>query len=123
MYARFALISIIILLPAATRSSAAMHTRLTKAEPGVGAVVTTAPTQVRLWFSEAPVLPFTAVSLLRSDSTVVAKLTMAATEDKKSVSGAIPVALVAGEYIVSWRTASDDGHPARGKFQFTYKPN
>ena len=64
MFARIAPIAVLVLLAAAATSSAAMHTRLTKAEPGIGATVTTAPTQVRLWFSEEPVLAYTMVTLL-----------------------------------------------------------
>ncbi len=98
------------------------HTKLSKAEPGVASTVTAMPTQIRLWFSEEPELGLTSVVLERADSSVVAKLVLAATDDKKSVAGKIPAPLAAGTYLVVWKTAATDGHPAKGSYWFTYKP-
>ena len=110
---------LVLTLPAA----AFFHTKLTKAEPGVSATVTTAPTQIRLWFSEQPELALTSVTLEKAaDSSVVAKLVLAATDDEKSVAGKIPAPLAAGTYLVVWKTAAEDGHPAKGSYSFTFKP-
>jgi methionine-rich copper-binding protein CopC len=103
--------------------AAFFHTKLTKAEPGVASTVTTAPTQIRLWFSEEPERELTTVSLEKAaDSSVIAKLVLAATDDPKSVVGKIPAPLPPGSYLVVWKTAADDGHPAKGSYWFTFKP-
>jgi methionine-rich copper-binding protein CopC len=101
---------------------AAVHTHLVKAEPGVDSNVTVAPTQIRLWFNEAPEVALSAATLLKSDNSPVATVKMAATDDTLSVAGAVPVALEPGSYQVLWRTGSKDGHAVRGKYKFSYDP-
>jgi methionine-rich copper-binding protein CopC len=111
--------ALLLTLPA----TAFFHTKLTKADPGIAATVAVAPTQIRLWFSEEPELALTTVTLEKAaDSSVVAKITLAATDDPKSVAGKIPAALAPGKYIVAWKTAADDGHPAKGSYWFTFTP-
>jgi len=116
-----------LLLTAATSSlllgtSAAVHTHLVKAEPGVDSTVKVAPTQIRLWFNEAPEAALSAATLLRSDNSPVATVKLAATDDSLSVSGPVPLALEPGSYQVSWRTGSRDGHAVRGRYKFVYDP-
>lgn len=101
---------------------AAVHTHLVKAEPGVDSTVTELPKQIRLWFNEAPEVALSSATLLKSDSTPVARVTLAATDDSLSVAGAIPVTLAPGQYYVIWKTGSKDGHAVRGRYQFTYAP-
>jgi len=101
---------------------AAMHTHLVKAEPGVDSTVTQPPKQVRLWFNEAPEVALSSATLLKSDTTPVARIALAATDDSLSVAGAIPVSITPGQYYVIWKTGSKDGHAVRGRYQFTYTP-
>ncbi len=123
MFARIdrntAVFALALLLPA----GAFFHTKLTKAEPGVASTVTTAPAQIRLWFSEEPELSLTTVTLEKAaDSSVLEKLALTGTDDKKSVAGKITAPLAAGTYLVVWKTAATDGHPAKGTYSFTYRP-
>jgi methionine-rich copper-binding protein CopC len=97
-----------------------MHTHLVKALPGKDEVVREAPAQVRLWFSSRPEVALTSITLLARDSTPVARLGVAATDDSLSVAGKLPIALKPGAYIVVWRTSSNDGHTVRGRYAFTY---
>ena len=65
-----------LLLSAATSSlllgtGAAVHTHLVKAEPGVDSTVKVAPTQIRLWFNEAPEVALSAALSPRSEATRV----------------------------------------------------
>ena len=103
-------------------ASAAVHTHLVKAEPGVDSTVTVAPKEIRLWFNEEPEVALSAATLLKADNSPVATVKMAATDDSLSVAGTIPVALAAGSYQVLWRTGSKDGHAVRGKYSFKYDP-
>lgn len=101
---------------------AAVHTHLVKAEPGVDSTVVAAPTQIRLWFNEAPEAALSGATLLKADNSPVATVKMAPTDDPLSVSGNIPVALEPGTYQVLWRTGSKDGHAVRGKYTFKFDP-
>ncbi|HWA58404.1 MAG TPA: copper resistance CopC family protein [Gemmatimonadales bacterium] len=103
-------------------ASSAMHTHLVKAEPGIDSTVTAAPTQVRLWFNEAPEVALSGATILKADNSPVATVKMAATDDPLSVAGTLPVALEPGSYQVLWRTGSKDGHAVRGKYAFKYEP-
>ena len=44
------------------------HTHLVKSAPGNRQTLTSSPTEVRLWFSERPEVPFTSVTILRADT-------------------------------------------------------
>lgn len=103
-------------------ASAAVHTHLVKAEPGVDSTVVAAPKQIRLWFNEAPEAALSAATLLKADNSPVATVKMAATDDPLSVAGPVPVALEPGTYQVLWRTGSKDGHAVRGKYTFKFDP-
>lgn len=101
-------------------ATGAMHTHLTKAEPGVDSTVTAQPKELRLWFNEAPEVALSSATLVTADNKPVGTVKMAATDDSLSVSGPITVKLEPGTYNVLWRTGSKDGHAVRGKYSFTY---
>src|SRR4026209_174851 len=88
----------------------AMHLRLVKSVPASGQIVTEKPVEIRLWFSQKPEVGLTTVRLLREDSTAIEIGNVVATEDSLSVRVPLDKALVAGTYIVSWRSVSKDGH-------------
>jgi methionine-rich copper-binding protein CopC len=97
--------------------AAAAHDELTATSPADGATVA-APTQVSLTFSEA---------VLRvGDRVVVTGPDGDATDGALAVDGAVltqplRAGLPAGTYTVTWRAASDDGHPVSGRFTFTVR--
>ncbi len=112
-----------LVLTAATNSAegARRHTRLVKSAPAKDSVVA-APTSLQLWFNEKVDLGITRVRLADAAGAAVAvgPLTRADSADAPivaAVMGAVP----AGVYTVSWSTASKDGHPVRGTFNFTVK--
>jgi methionine-rich copper-binding protein CopC len=96
----------------------AMHLRLVKSAPQAGEVVSTLPSEIRLWFSQKPEVSLTTVQLLREDSTAVALGKLVRTEDTLSVKVPLTGALLPGTYIVSWRSVSKDGHAVRGSYRF-----
>lgn len=103
------------------RASSTMHLRLTGSQPAKDTVLTAAPTQLCLWFSQKPMLRLSSVTLTGPNGPVaLAKLTMEARDSAPiitQIEGAVPP----GKYVVAWRTASSDGHPIRGTIPFTVR--
>lgn len=95
------------------------HTHLTHSSPSKDETVTAAPTQVRLWFSQKPEVGLTSVTILKADSSKVPTGTAVKTDDTLSVAAPIKATLQPGTYVVRWRTASKDGHPVKGQYEFT----
>jgi methionine-rich copper-binding protein CopC len=100
------------------------HARLVRAKPADKAVLTQAPAQLDLWFSELLDANFNQVEVFP-----VAELTA---KTRSNLTGGPPVidpgdrthltvplrALPPGEYVVEWRVLSRDGHSAPGRFRF-----
>ena len=103
-------------------AASVMHLRLVKSAPGSGEIMTTMPTEIRLWFSQKPDVGLTTIKLFREDSTVVELGKVIRTEDSLSVRVPLEKALVPGTYLVSWRSVSKDGHAVRGSYHFTMMP-
>jgi methionine-rich copper-binding protein CopC len=95
------------------------HARLTRAEPAVDGHVTPAPTLLRLWFSEAPEVVFSKVTLTDSTGNDVKLGAIARGDTKLEIRAKIATALSVGRYTVNWRTAGPDGHATSGAFRFT----
>jgi methionine-rich copper-binding protein CopC len=100
--------------------AAFFHTHLSASFPRADEVVRAAPTEISLTFSARPEVPLTKITLLRSASTPVRLERVKPGKDTLTVAAKVPVALPAGGYIVSWRTASRDGHVVRGSYRFSY---
>ena len=96
------------------------HTHLAASSPKADEVVRAAPAEISLTFTTRPEVPLTKVMLLRADSTPVRLEAVKAGKDTMTVVARVPVSLPAGGYIVSWRTASRDGHVVRGSYRFSY---
>jgi methionine-rich copper-binding protein CopC len=96
-----------------------MHTRLLRSDPPKDSVVRTAPTALRLWFSERLDVAVTRVSVTdgAQQAVPVGALAYAAGDDAPMV---VPLAqpLPDGAYTVRWSTSSRDGHPVRGTYRF-----
>jgi copper resistance protein C len=104
-------------------SGAALHLHLERSEPAANDTITTAPSAVRLWFSEQPELAVTTVRLnaAAGGPVGVAPLTRDAGADAPVVAPLRGV-LVAGAYTVWWRSTARDGHVSTGQFQFVVAP-
>ncbi len=97
------------------------HLRLTASNPAKDTVLSAAPARLELWFSEAPSLKLTRVSLTGPVGLVkLGKPSLAAT-DKAPVVVPVGGEMPAGAYTITWRTASDDGHPVKGTIPFRVK--
>jgi len=93
------------------------HASLVSSEPAAGSRLSSAPTRVRLLFSEA-VEPTMATIVLIDESRH--ELPLPATGDPHDVHALIaPVTDAApGAYRLHWRVVSADGHPVEGSFTF-----
>jgi methionine-rich copper-binding protein CopC len=119
--ARTALALTVLLGGVATAAaSLAFHLRLVRSHPAKDAVVTEAPAEVRLWFSEKPQVAVSAIAL--KGPAGPAKLSATRTgPDSMAVAAAVESPLTPGAYTVTWRTAGHDGHVLRGEFGFTIR--
>src|SRR6266480_2114970 len=95
------------------------HAHLKHSEPAAGSKVKSSPQLLRFWFSEAPELAMTAISLKDSNGKEV-PLSAAESNrgDPLAISIRVSQSLPAGRYTVGWRTAASDGHPSHGSFSF-----
>ena len=105
----------------ATPKLALAHLHLRSSVPAAQAVVDTVPREIRLVFTEAPQVSVSSIRLLAADG---AEVELGAPfidpGSATSLVARIPVeALSQGVYTVVWRTASADGHPIQGRFDFT----
>ncbi|HET8648905.1 MAG TPA: copper resistance CopC family protein [Gemmatimonadales bacterium] len=98
------------------------HAHLTHSLPAADSTVATAPSAIKLWFSESPERAVSRIELMSADSTRTTLKLAPATADTLLIAGQVAGALKPGTYTVIWRTSSDDGHPVRGRFKFTYAP-
>ncbi len=118
-FARVILIMAFVLGVSATAAFA--HSMLIKAEPPRRAVLTKAPTQVRLWFNEKIEGEYASLVVLdaKKQSITDLKPTLAP-DDQKSIVLPLPE-LAPGKYSVKFRVLSVDGHVVESSFDFTVK--
>lgn len=100
-------------------AAARVHTRLLRSEPAKDTTVAAAPTEVRLWFSEAVTVSLTRATLESGATTVPLGKASRAGGAEAPVVLPVPTPLAPGPYVVRWSTASADGHPVKGTFRFT----
>jgi methionine-rich copper-binding protein CopC len=91
------------------------HAHLQKALPADGSVITAAPPNVVLAFSEPARL--TALWIQKAAAQKL-KLAPLPTEPAREISVALPH-LTPGSYVVSWKVVGADGHVVPGQIRFT----
>ena len=103
---------------AGTVSAKIFHFELTKSLPAAGQKLDAAPARVQLWFSQAPAAGVSTMSIKQGDADVAAgKPVIVAGEKSMYLEPSKPLA--AGDYLVKWRGAGDDGHVSTGEVKFT----
>lgn len=102
-------------------SAALAHTRLEASSPQANSIVSPAPAQVRLQFSDALELPFSKVKLVDQKGTVVLPSKIAIDPANAKALIATTPGLHAGAYRVQWSTVTRDGHKVKGEFGFQVK--
>lgn len=94
------------------------HARLTRSDPAANARLDVAPTVIRLWFSEAPEVSLSSITLEDSAGITVRLGAIRRGDASLSIEASILDTLRAGRYTVGWRVAGSDGHPITGSFSF-----
>ncbi len=109
--------AVVLALVVSTAMAASLHLRLTKSYPEADQVLTVAPDTVRLWFSEEPEMALALIGIEGANGKVdVAKVEK--TDDPTSFKARVLGDLPAGTYRITWRTAGEDGHAIRGRYDF-----
>jgi len=108
-----------IALACATAVSA--HMKFEKAVPASGSTVSAPPSEVQVWFSEAPDAAVSKLTLTGPAGPI--ELTGLHVMDKMSLMAMVSHAdkMSDGRYTVAWQSAGDDGHVQKGDFAFTLK--
>jgi copper resistance protein C len=112
---RPALVDAIPLLLLLVSGEANAHAMLDHAEPRVGNKVTTAPHEVKLWFTEKIEPAFSTITVTNAAGRRVDSGTARVSGDQMSISLQPGVA---GTYRVSWHAVSVDTHTTDGNFTF-----
>ena len=101
-------------------AGAQAHAYLDHATPLVGSTLKSAPSEVRMWFTQALEPRFTAAQLRSSTGAVMASGGVDPADPKQMV---IQVrGLPPGKYKVFWKVLSVDTHRSEGSFGFEVKP-
>jgi methionine-rich copper-binding protein CopC len=101
-------------------SETGLHLALEKSSPAEDAVLDSAPTEIRLFFSQEPQAAGTSLRLMAADSTRVSTGDPEPSADDTAVfSAPVTGAMPDGSYTVVWRAMAKDGHVVRGEFSFT----
>ena len=110
----------------ASAGLALAHAAYVRSEPGTGAVIATAPTQVVIWFEQDMFRRAGAngIEVLGPDGAAVTAGDAAIDDDdRRQLSVPLAADLAPGEYTVNWHTLSaEDGDDAEGSFTFTLDP-
>ncbi|GAC1397588.1 MAG: copper transporter YcnJ [Ktedonobacteraceae bacterium] len=97
------------------------HAILLRSDPAKGSVLATAPTQVRMWFTESLNPTYSTARVLNgSKYRVDQNNAHVPSSDQTEMDVNLPPNLPPAVYVVIWRTQSaDDGHILTGSFIFT----
>lgn len=97
----------------------APHITLDASQPEDDQTVAGNVTEVRLFFSEAPLMRGASIRVVNSSRRLVRSSPPEAdTTDPRQLAVQIEPALPEGRYVVQWRCIADDGHVMRGDFTF-----
>jgi methionine-rich copper-binding protein CopC len=114
-------VAVLVALSTSAAIAGTFHLRLVRAEPAVEGAVAQAPSEIRLFFSEAPNLKATSIRVTtEAGAAVESALPAADAKDAKVVYATLKSPAAPGTYTVNWRTTSNDGHLVRGEYHFTY---
>lgn len=103
-------------------AAAHAHAMMVKSDPARRSVVSTAPKQVRLWFSERLEAAYSSATVARlKGASLIHEPASVAPDDPKLLVIPLPP-LEPGTYEVRYRVLSVDGHVVKSSFTFTLKP-
>jgi methionine-rich copper-binding protein CopC len=115
------LIAVTAAFALALSGNARAHAFLDHAQPRVGSVIAKAPTEARLTFTQAVVVPLSRVEISGPPGFGGAGPPRTATGDARTLVVELNGAAPAGVYVVRWRVVSVDTHVTEGDFSFTVR--
>jgi hypothetical protein len=115
-------ILITILCCVAAVSAASAHAFLDHADPRVGSTVKGSPTEVKIWYTERLILPFSDIKVLDASGNPVAVSNKHLDPSNAQLLVVSVPTLPPGKYTVSWRVTAVDTHVTHGTFEFTVTP-
>jgi hypothetical protein len=95
------------------------HLRLVKSAPAADEALGASPAAITLWFSQAPTLRLTRISLLDASGAKLQLGSVKAGPEEHTAMADLTQAIAAGSYTISWVSGSPDGHVVRGKIAFS----
>lgn len=110
----------LVALPVTAAAPAAAHVSLVSATPADGSTTARPPGRVELVFSEDVEAQFAQLVVLGPDAAPVTS--GAPVAEGTAVSVGLGASLPPGEYAVSFRVVSADGHPVAGELRFRHEP-
>ncbi len=118
----FSVLAAIFLACVAFPGNLVAHAFIDHADPAVGSKVTHAPTQVRIWFTEALEAAFSTIKVLDAAGHEVQQGKSQTDKANSKILQVTVPSLPAGTYKVVWRAVSVDTHVTHGDFTFTVAP-
>ena len=115
-------LTIILFCCLAGVSAASAHAFLDHADPKVGSTVKASPTEVKIWFTEGVILPFSDLKVLDASGKEVQKSDKHLDPRRSDVLIVSVPPLKPGKYTVSWRVTAVDTHVTHGTFPFEVSP-
>lgn len=108
---------------AVAASALDFHLALSKAVPAADATVAVAPATIDLFFTQAPQVRASGLSLtlMGGDEVDVERVTADA-DDGKILHAKVAGEMAPGMYHVEWRAMAQDGHVVTGNYHFTLRP-
>jgi methionine-rich copper-binding protein CopC len=97
------------------------HTHLEKSEPGKNAVLSSAPSGVRLTFSSRIEADYSKIEVTDPEGKRVNEEKVTGSEDHRAIETVLNKDLKPGTYQVKWNVISGDGHRVKGEYSFTVK--
>ncbi len=102
--------------------AAGAHAFLDRAEPKVGSTVKVAPTELRLWFTEAVEPAFSSVQVVDATGKRVDTAGVQVDAQNRKLLHVPLAKLAPGSYTAAWRIVSVDTHVSEGRFAFHVAP-
>ena len=114
-----ALLATLALVLVAAPSRAMRHLKLAKSSPGADTTMTVSPDAIRLWLSEPADAAPSKISLATSTGTAISleKVTRDTSKNAPLVAR-LTAPIKPGQYKVTWKAMSKDGHVVNGTFGF-----
>ncbi|MEX1258240.1 MAG: copper resistance CopC family protein [Gemmatimonadota bacterium] len=112
------LVAALVPVLGSTAGGAERHLALLGSEPAADSTVAS-PTEITLWFTQAPQPGTTQIRLLTSEGALVPTGEATADpEDATAFSAKVERGLAPGRYSVAWRAMAADGHVVSAEFDF-----